>query len=353
MPEIDPNLPSIHFIGSDLIRRLEQRSQQAYAIDAASIHKYADDQGTLIQNAKESPKIVDRLSLTYQADYSLSQDYFQKKWPLEPTVPPAISPTGSQNTLLDSPIILLGRGGGGTRLLSNLVQDCGLFVGNNVNQAGDCMELVHTMYRSVIAKNLNAINTSIETTASEIRAQAYDILAQANWPNHWGFKLPESLLLLPELHAAFPNARYVYFHRDPLSTILRRSHMTARLDNHIGRVAVRAAYDYFDIDRHDALSADDPTRMAVTTAHQLALVAKHKSIIPTDRWLDLSFEETIANPQSQLNLFSEFTGLPILHQNTRDTVDKNRSTKGPESFTLETRAKIETLFRNLSPNHIG
>ena len=54
--------------------------------------------------------------------------------------------------ILDSPVILLGKGGGGSRLLSLLASDCGVFLGNDVNISGDCMDMVIAIYQSVIEK---------------------------------------------------------------------------------------------------------------------------------------------------------------------------------------------------------
>jgi hypothetical protein len=347
MPEIDPNLPSIHYIGFDLYHQLSERNQQSYVIDAPTIHKFADNLGKPIHAPSESPKIADRQRLTYQADHALSEDYYLNKWNLPPRTATKLSPTPDQNDTLDSPIILLGRGGGGTRLVSSLTQDCELFIGNNLNRSGDCIDMVNALYRGVLTNQLSQVPWQKDAIIPEIRQASAQMLEQANWPDQWGFKLPESLLLLPELHAAFPNARYVHFRRDPISTILRRSHMTARLGNHLGRVTIRAAYDYFGIERAKALTVNDTTRMAITTAHQLALVKAHQAKIPTDRWLDLSFEDTITDPQAQLELLSNFTGLPIVHNNTRDIVDTNRSTKGNDTFDPETRARIETLYNDL------
>jgi hypothetical protein len=353
MPDIDPDLPSIHFIGVDLARQLKQRQLHTYAIDAATIHKYADANGALIQQADQSPKIVDRKARTYLSDHSLSQDYLWHKWNMAEGAEITITPNPEQSAILDSPIILLGRGGGGTRLLSSIVQDCDLFIGNTVNISGDCMEMVNAMYRGVITKHQSNVAWQNARITPEIRATAGQMLETGDWPTEWGFKLPESLVLLPELHAAFPNARYVHFKRDPLATVLRRSHMTARLDNHIGRVTVRAAYDFFDLDRAQALTADDATRMAITTAHQLALVETHRATIPQNRWLDLSFEDTIANPSGQLEHFAQFANLPVMHNNTAQSVNADRSSKGAANFAPETRARIAALYETLTAQTIA
>ena len=107
MPKIDPDLPSIHFIGLDLIRRLHQTQRQAYVVDAATIHKYADDQGQLIQEAIQSPKIVDRKSLTYLSDRSLCEDYYWNKWDLPPAMKFQYRPASHRPTFWIAPLYCL------------------------------------------------------------------------------------------------------------------------------------------------------------------------------------------------------------------------------------------------------
>jgi len=346
--ELDPNLPSIHNIGRDMFHQLHAENKKGYVVDAATIHKYADAQGELILTKEQSPKIMDRKQQTYLADFSVCQDYYDRKWNLAEPKAAAIEPSLDQSAILDAPIILLGRGGGGTRILSSLTQDCGLFIGNNVNISGDCMDLVHTLYRAVCLKTLSNVDWQIQGIVPEIRDATAKMLDQGGWPQNWGFKLPESLLLLPELAQAFPNARYIHFKRDPLGTILRRSHMTARLDNHVGRVCIRAAYDHFNLDRAQALTDDNFSHMAVTTAHQLALVETHKKLIPSVHWLDISFEDALGDPQTQLNRMSDFIGLPIIGSKTIAFVNPNRPAKGARTVDPETAAQATALYQQIT-----
>jgi hypothetical protein len=44
------------------------------------------------------------------------------------------------------PVILLGRGGSGTRLLAQLALSTGMFVGNKLNTSHDSVEWVETVY---------------------------------------------------------------------------------------------------------------------------------------------------------------------------------------------------------------
>jgi hypothetical protein len=46
----------------------------------------------------------------------------------------------------DKPVILLGRGGSGTRLLAQLALSVGVFLGNELNASHDSVEWVETLY---------------------------------------------------------------------------------------------------------------------------------------------------------------------------------------------------------------
>ena len=145
----DPDLPSIHHVGRTLPLEAEKRGLKAYVVNAPSIHKYADENGKLIQTANDSSKIQHRQRLGYLADRACADEYVMNKWkkidvksilvhkqpgPWGHARPPKFlkneTPlTKTQQDILSAPIILLAKGGGGSRLLSILANDLGLFIG--------------------------------------------------------------------------------------------------------------------------------------------------------------------------------------------------------------------------------
>ena len=52
---------------------------------------------------------------------------------------------------LDCPVVLLGRGGSGTRVLSQIAQQMGIFLGNDINVSGDSVEWVGPIYDLAVA----------------------------------------------------------------------------------------------------------------------------------------------------------------------------------------------------------
>ena len=307
---LDPLLPSIHNIGQDLANMGHRVGRRSYVIDAPTIHKYADANGSAIGCASDSPKIRARSTLTYKADKSLSDDYLSAKWRLaatpgqSPAPAPVPSPTAHRRTRPGSkPIVLICRGGGGSRLLSQLAQDCGVFLGEELGPAGDSMQMVHAIYRSVLGKYRYANVHSRATIIAELRDAAATMLAGRGEDHPWGFKLPESMLLLDEVAAAFPEARFVHLIRDPLSTTLRRTHMTARLDNQIGQTVLKAAYADLGLSASRILTDSPALHMAITTLFQFKLAEATFTGMGRRQLLVVRFEDLLDAPDAATRKF--------------------------------------------------
>ncbi len=350
----DPNLPSIHHIGRDLPLEAIKRGCKAYVLNAPSIHKYADAQGQLIKNPSDSTKIQHRGRIQYLADRACSNEYIGFKWKSLDTysmdkiqggnwghaMPPPLLQSRqfseqSHEETLDSPIILLAKGGSGSRLISTLAHDLNMFIGNDVNTTGDSREMTRSIYRGLIRKFRCPSKRQKMLTLPDLRETAALMLEQADWPEIWAFKSPESLFILPELSSAFPRARYVFFGRDPLLTVLRRSHMTARVDNEIGQITLPLAYDFFKIARQQILIDSDMVHKCRTTAHQLELIANLRQQTPDSKWLNLKFEDLISKPESLLSNLSDFTGQGILSKNILLEFDCQRAARSDENFSDE------------------
>ncbi len=335
--DFDAQLPSIHFIGRDIANFGRQCGLRSYAVNAPTIHKYKDASGQLILGPNDSRKIVNRKSQSYLADHSLSEDYFTQKWALAraPNKPLAQRLSAEQMQILRRPVILVGRGGGGTRLVSTLAQDCGLFIGNNVSVSGDCLDMVHAMYRAVLTKYQYNDSWLRFRALPDLLNAACDMLDQGKWPEFWGFKLPETALMLPEIRQAFPDARYVYFSRSLENTIFRRTHMTARLDNHIGRCTLPLAYDFFGYDRKQILTDSALMHMATTTLHQTALIKDHLSGLAPDRHLHVTFEDTVSQPGDQLDRLAKFLKTDVKSRSIVDQVDPGRAKTQSDHYSEE------------------
>jgi hypothetical protein len=212
------------------------------------------------------------------------------------------------------PVILLGRGGSGTRLLAQLALSTGMFVGNKLNTSHDSVEWVETVYDLAI----EAVTEGVASGSARdlywrgrLRGRASEILASGRHDptSLWGWKLPETMLVLPQALRAFPRARVVHLVRHPVTSALRRTHMTSRLDNPVGRAVLPVAYHAYGLDP-DNIEHDEPyIRNAVTWAYQVGGVLDTlRAMSPTEGWLQFRYEEVCAAPAEAQKRLTVFLG---------------------------------------------
>ena len=351
---LDDELPSIHNVGRDLASTLRARGLQTYVVDAPTIHKYADESGRPIRMKEDSPKIMARELPSYLADLASSDEYLFRKWPewrpAEHREPDLELESFSKATLeaLDRPIILLSRGGSGSRLLSTLAQDLGVFLGTEINESGDSLEMVDAIYRGVLDRYLHRAEWQKERIVPRLRLAAAGMLEHSGRsPSTWGFKLPEAMLVVPELLEAFPAARFIHMIRDPLTTCLRRTHMTARFDNPIGRVAIREAYRHVGRSVEQSLSDSPAVRMAYTTIHQIEFARAHTQRLGPETWREIRFESVLASPGDVVHSTSEWMTAEPSGDRLGSLVDPRRASNPRVRYPSAVEASVAEILHQL------
>jgi hypothetical protein len=123
--------------------------------------------------------------------------------------------------------------------------------------------------------------------------------------------------------------------------------MTARLDNAIGRISLPLAYDYVGKPRNMILEDSPALHMAYTTIHQLQLVEDHLAELDPERWMQVRFEDLIAEPTSCVGRVSTWLGLPRRKHALEDLVGPigaiEPETAYPREVAAETKAILDSL----------
>jgi hypothetical protein len=228
---------------------------------------------------------------------------------------------------IEAPVLLTGRGGSGTRLLSQIAAETGIFIGSRINKSGDSTEWVKLIYRIAIETGGERELPAGSRFREDIRAHAGHFLDQdaARHARLWGLKLPETMLVLPLLIDAFPRAKVVHLIRHPISSSLRRTHMTSRLNNPIGAVALPAAYRYTkrDVAR---IATDDPyLHNAYSWNFQVTRVAHYaRESLGENRYFEVAYEDLCTEPSRVVASLRSFLGCGPDVSDTSIPVDWSR-----------------------------
>src|SRR5262249_3870986 len=229
---------------------------------------------------------------------------------------------------IDAVVLFTGRGGSGTRLLSQLAADAGIFIGNQVNQSGDSIEWVDLIYRMVVEHGGQHDLPSGSHYRDQIRARAAQILGDAPRSRSavWGLKLPETMLVLPLLIDAFPHAKVVHLTRHPVSASLRRTHMTSRLDNVVGTVALPAAYRYAHRDAGQITTDAPYLHNAYAWHFQVTRVVHYaRDVLAAAQYLAIKYEDVCAQPERMFAFLRAYLSCIDAPVTTSIQVDRART----------------------------
>ena len=312
IPRLDSNLPGIHFLGEDLKQQLSRLGMKCYAVDAPTIHKYADKYGERIVSSRQSDKIGDRESVTYLADEACCNDYLAWKYPhVFPGLKRdagGVQPSASGRLQVNRPIVFICKGEPEAAAARAIAQNSGIFAGEPSSDASESALMRMPIYKMIIEKYRCHAQWQKRNTADTLQILAARVLGDLPLDAGWGIFVPESILVLSELRSVFPEARYVYIQRDPFSTCMEEPHRTACLNNHLGRIALPEAYCALGLERSRILEGDPLDHMICTTLHQLDLVREHLACVAESEPLVLPFEECINKPSSARERFSRWLG---------------------------------------------
>jgi hypothetical protein len=130
-------------------------------------------------------------------------------------------------------ITVIGRGHSGTRALSHTLYASGVYMGDTLNASGDLLppEAMYDACR-VMARYVSwqgglewdfskAIEADIPGEFTGL-IETYLQSVLANTSPHRGWKIPETTLVYPWVARMFPQAKYIFWIRNPRDCILNR-----------------------------------------------------------------------------------------------------------------------------------
>lgn len=223
-------------------------------------------------------------------------------------------------------VTVIGRGHSGTRAMSHTLSASGVHMGEPLNVSGDLLP-PEPMYDAcrVLARKVRwagGLNWDFSgLMQGEIPEEFRDLIQVylksvfAGPAVHRGWKIPETTLALPWILRLFPEAKYIFWIRDPRDCILGH-HVTDDL---------RA----FGIEYPPVES--DLLRRAISWRYQYDLV---KATRPPANWIEVRFEDFVLRQDETLARVGDFLGIKLATIPVRpETVDRWRT--HPQAVTYD------------------
>ncbi|WP_204115936.1 sulfotransferase family protein [Shimia biformata] len=242
--------------------------------------------------------------------------------------------TGAENhraqDLLAHPTVLVGRGGSGTRLLSQIAMDAGIFLGTDINPTNDSMEWRDVIYDAAIAKieaRIAPNQLHLPDTAAQFLTHAQAILKRAEDRSfsHWGWKLPETIFVLPEVLQAFPGTKVVHMVRHPVTCCLRKQHVTSDPHHRVGKAVLGTGYPALDVDPDQEILERQIMHNTVSWLYQVAAIERlGQTLGAENRYCVVRYEDIFDDWDRFSGTLSDFLGIPIHDIRRPDLNDSRR-----------------------------
>ena len=200
-------------------------------------------------------------------------------------------------------ITVIGRGHSGTRAMSHTLSASGAFMGAPLNGSGDLLP-PQPMYDAcrVFARYVRHTG-GLTWDWREALGMAppdefitlihrYLTSVHASPAEHKGWKIPETTLVFPWIIRLFPDAKYIFWIRDPRDCILG-----AHVTDDLGTFGV--PYERCE---------DVYRRRAISWLYQYELV---KATPKPQHWLEVRLEDFVLRQRETLDRLGAFLGFPL------------------------------------------
>lgn len=203
----------------------------------------------------------------------------------------------------ERPVVLMGRGHSGTRVLAYAVQSLGVDLGFAMHTGrGDPDDAKFRKQLAEAARKWNVDDEPPERHVRALRKVFASWLLRANIGEPWGWKYPESYLLAPHIDRIFPAARFVHIVRDGRDLAFKR-HRTDDPTTKLGRAVLSEI---------GALNNPPHVRAARSWAYQARLFRDYAARrIPRERLHGVTFENFCRDPIGETERIAAFLGLRV------------------------------------------
>lgn len=208
----------------------------------------------------------------------------------------------------ESPVVVMGRGKSGTRLLAWALQMLGIAMGATERlKTGDFDDhrFLQTV-KSIACRNLAVEGLQELRQGDLLRLQWEFARIRKRLPGSvgsrdWGWKWPETYLIAPYVLATFPRARFIHLVRDGRDLAFKH-HLTDDPGRPLGRAI---------LSRVDALHLPHYLQAARSWQFQVERYRRFAPLVPQAQRHELTYEALCHRPLEEMGRVAEFLGLPV------------------------------------------
>lgn len=247
-----------------------------------------------------------------------------------------------------SMITVIGRGHGGTRVMSQTLTASGVFMGEPLNRSGDLLppaalyEACRVLggfvaWRGGLDWDFSALHTvPIPDQFTQLINQYLKRVLAAK-DEHKGWKIPETTLVFPWIVRMFPDCKYIHWVRNPRDNILAK-HLT----DDLGLFGIpHPDAGQLLTERYPELSqgVDTPKAREALISRLRGAVSwyyQHAIVAATPRpanWLVVRFEDFVNQQEETLARLEAYLGFPLGRVIVRrEPVGRHDRAEGPSYF---------------------
>ena len=202
------------------------------------------------------------------------------------------------------PVLLMGRGHSGTRVLSFACMHLGIQLGTSA-ATGDADDRTFTRtIKKIAARNLAPGAPDCLREKDLIRFQNavfryYTTIGSPQTP--WGWKFPETYLIGAYVARTFPQARYIHMVRDGRDLAFKK-HLTDDPERALGKTLLTHI---------NAMHLPHHLQAAMSWAFQVDQFDAFRKTLPANQVLDLTFEDICREPMAAMQDVCEFLNIPM------------------------------------------
>lgn len=220
------------------------------------------------------------------------------------------------------PVILMGRGHSGTRVLSWACAKLGICLGTDEGLAtGDADDQVFTQEIKKIAVDnvgITRVEQINQRDLDRFQNAVYGYYQRLGYPNvWWGWKFPETYLIAPYIEKTFPEAVYIHLVRDGRD-ISFKNHLTDDPKRKLGKKLLKL---------NDALELPHHLQAAISWEFQVKNFDYFCEAIPNNRKLSIRFEDICLKPFDEIERLCKFLNISFTDECERYLKEKINTKK--------------------------